>query len=319
MQITLQPKKMKPVQLENKYGIIIGLLILIVGLASSIDEFTKFLIAVFSDKNFLNWKSFLFLIMLSCFTIWFIMNHYWSKEYKEHQNTKFERDNYRDRLKFEENARLVDVVTGVPNMKSLELDLNEFFTKNRKVKQIQFILIDLRNFRKINRDYGFIKTNKVLRMIAQNIYKTMRRNEDMYKYPMSTSETGRSFLDKFYRIHSGGDEFAFIIEGDQSDAIGFVNRLAPRFAHEFTPMTTEILGKQEKLSFYSAIVQVSHRDEYDDIIERAHDCYNLAKESSSDFSLSWYPHDLEESLPDEGWKKKNYSIAREKFHVVLNT
>jgi GGDEF domain-containing protein len=245
------------------------------------------------------------------------MNHFWSKEFKEHQTTKFQRDNYRNKLKVEENERLVDIVTGVPNMKSLEQDLTEFFVEKRKAKELQFILIDLRNFRKINNTYGFMKTNKVLRMVAQNIYLTMRRNEDMYKYPMSDNKK-KGFFDKFYRIHSGGDEFAFIIEGDQSDAIGFVNRLVPRFVQEFSSLTKEILEKEEKLSFYSAIVQINQRDEYGDVIERAQDCYNLAKESNADFSLSWYPHTIEENIPDQGWKKKNYSNAREIFEVVLN-
>ena len=31
--------------------------------------------------------------------------------------------------------------------------------------------------------------------------------------------------EKFYRLHTGGDEFVFIVEGLQSDAIGFANRL----------------------------------------------------------------------------------------------
>lgn len=308
---------MKPVQLENKYGIVIGLFILIIGLITSVDKISKFMLEVFSDNNFLNWKSFAFILILICFIIWFLMNHFWGKEYKEHQKTKFERDNYLNKLKVEENERLVDLVTGVPNMKSLELDLSEYFGEKRKAKQIQFILIDLRNFRKINRDYGFMKTNKILRMVAQSIYVTMRRNEDMYKYPMS-NDSKKGFLDKFYRIHSGGDEFAFIIEGEQSDAIGFVNRLVPRFKNEFSSKTKSILGKKEKLSFYSAIVQVNHRDEYGDIIERAHDCYNLAKESDKDFALSWYPHDLEDAMPDSGWKRKNYLNARENFQVVLN-
>lgn len=308
---------MKPIQLENKYGIFIGILILIVGIITSIDKLLQFFIKTFSDNNFFNWKSFLFVAVLIFFITWFIMNHFWSKEFKEHQITKFERDNYFNKLKIEEQERLVDIVTGVPNMKSLEQDLAEFFKEKRKAKELQFILIDLRNFRKINKDYGFMKTNKVLRMIAQNIYITMRRNEDMYKFPISDRKKTK-FQDKFYRVHSGGDEFAFIIEGDQSDAIGFVNRLVPRFKEEFSSLTKDILGKKEKLSFYSAIVQVNHRDEYGDIIERAQDCYNLAKESDDDFALSWYPHDIEDRVPDKGWKKKNYSNAKNIFDVILN-
>ena len=306
---------MKPVQIENRYGIAIGLLIVIIGIVSSIDELYEFASHFFSDN--LNWKSLVSSVIASGFFIWFIMNYFWSKEYKEHQTTKFERDNYKSKLKTEENARLVDIVTGVPNMKSLQIDLSEYFTENRKAKEIQFILIDLRNFRRINKEYGFMKTNSILRMVAQSIYVTMRRNEDMYKYPMS-DDSKKSIIDKFYRIHSGGDEFAFIIEGDQSDAIGFVNRLVPRFIEEFSPKTEAILGKRENLSFYSAIVQVNNRDDYSDVIERAHECYNMAKDSDKDFAVSWYPHNLEDNLPDTGWKKKNYMNARQNFHVVLN-
>ena len=309
--------ELKPIQLENKHGVFIGFVILLIGIFASIDKVNKFIVNIFSDNQFLNWKTVLFITLLTAFIVWFIMNYFWSKEYKEHETTKFERDNYKNQLKREENKRLVDIVTGVPNMKSLEQDLENYFPKKGSPEKIQFILIDIRDFRRINEEYGFIKTNRVLRMIAQKIYTTMRRNEDMYKYPMSESRDNKSWFSKFYRIHSGGDEFAFIIQGDQSDAIGFVNRLLPRFKYEFSKETLDLLGKEEVISFYAAIVEVKHLDKFDDIIDRAHQCYNLAKNSRNDFAISWYPALTEEDVQEEGWQRNNYIKAKENFDVIL--
>ena len=124
---------------------------------------------------------------------------------------------------------------------------------------MQFILIDLKDFRKINRKFGFTKTNNLLRLICQTIYKKMRRNEDMYKY--FNGEDKKKADESFYRIYPGGDEFAFIIEGDQAEALGFANRLIDQFA-ALSKKTIEVLGEEIKLSFHCALIEMDSRDSF---------------------------------------------------------
>lgn len=309
---------MKPIAIKNTYGAIVGFAILMLVLIDYFDKGQKFFDVLFPNNEVLNWRFFVFSVIFSGLIVWFVLNHLWQKEFIDHQKTKFEKENLADEMKILENERLVDIVTGVPNILSLEKDISKHLLEKRKVKQLQFIFIDLRNFREINKKYGFMKTNKILRFVAQDIYQSMRRNEDMYKYPIHRKKgyDPSDELESFYRIHTGGDEFAFIIEGDQSDAIGFANRLVNKF-DSISEKAESILGKPEKLSFYAAIVEMSPRDEFEDIILRAKDCYRLAKESARDFAISWYPDDLEKQYPDGTRQHQNYKTARNLFDVRL--
>lgn len=309
---------MKPIAIKNTYGAILGFTVLVFVLIDYFDKGQKFYDVLFPKNEVLNWRFFTFSIILSGLIVWYILNDLWQREFVNHQKTKFEKENLAEEMKVLENERLIDIVTGVPNILSLEKDISKHLLEKRKVKQLQFIFIDLRNFREINKKYGFMNTNKMLRFIAQDIYQSMRKNEGMYKYPINREKGyGPSDeLERFYRIHTGGDEFAFIIEGDQSDSIGFANRLVNKF-EGISEKSENILGKHENLSFYAAIVEMSPRDEFEDIILRAKDCYRLAKESANDFAISWYPDDLEKQYPDGTRQYQNYKTARDLFDVRL--
>lgn len=305
---------MKPLSIKNTYGLIIGFIVTLFAIADYFDKGEKFVSLIFQDDEIWNWRFFLFAVIFVGLIVWYVMNNLWKKEYEDHQKTKFEKENLQDEMKVLENERLVDIVTGVPNLLSLEKDISKYLKQKRETKRLQFIFIDLRNFGEINKNYGFMKANVMIREIAQGIYKSMRRNEDMYKYPITNTDKLKQH-ESFYRIHTGGDEFAFIIEGDQSDAVGFSNRLVSKF-QKFSNDSVKILGKRENISFYAAIVEISPRDQFSDILNRAQDCYRLAKEGQQAFTISWYPFD-EEGKFDEGWKKQNYTKARELFEVVL--
>lgn len=178
---------------------------------------------------------------------------------------------------------------------------------------MQFILIDLKDFRKVNKKYGFNKTNDLLRNIAQTIYKKMRRNEDMYKYPISDNSKSNE-KESIYRVYPGGDEFVFIIEGDQADGIGFTNRLVSQF-EEISKKTELILGEHNKLSFHCAIVEMDKRDTFEDIFKKAEDCYRIAKEGTSDFTICWHPISIEALLSKDQKKKADYERARSLFEI----
>ena len=301
----------KPVEIELKFGLIIGLIIIATAIIGTIVKWKDFYALFIPNGTFLNWRFVFLLIFISVLAVWFIMNYFWQKEYQSHEITKKDRDNLKDALKISENERLTDVITGIPNSRSLQKDIDEYFHANRPYKRMQFIFIDLKDFRKVNSKFGFNKTNDLLRAIAQTIYKRMRRNEDMYKYSVSNKYEKESF----YRVYPGGDEFAFIIEGDQADAIGFSNRLVAQF-QELSKKTHQILGESINLSFHCAVVEMDPRDSFDDIFKKAEDCYRIAKEGKSEFNICWHPNKLEVMLSKDPKKKSDYERARNIFEVM---
>lgn len=304
---------MKPLDIKYKYGFFIALVVLLFALIGFIEKSLKFYeILVPPEETLPNWFIVFFFAIFSSTIIWFVMNHLWKKEHEEHQQARFERDNYFDQLKISENIRLTDVITGVPNLQSLENDIEIHFSQRKSEKKFQFILIDLKGFKKINDKYGFLKTNELLRAIAQTIYQKMRRNEDMYKYPMDAGEHKDGH---FYRIHTGGDEFVFIIEGNQPDALGFVNRLVKNDFEKLTKMTEQILGEYVKLSFHCAVVEMDPRDKVEDILRKSDECYILSKEGKRDFTICWHPINVEQKLK-KPWEVGIYKNTRELFEVL---
>ena len=316
MRVKPDHTSVKPIFTDAKFNII-GFIILISAVIGMIIKWKEFYDFFVPQGSPLNWKFFFLAIFIAIFSVWFIMNHFWKKEFDAHEITKKDRDNFMEELKISENERLTDIITGIPNSRSLEKDIEDYFSKNRFNKKMQFIFIDLKEFRKVNKKYGFTKTNDLLRTIAQSIYRRMRRNEDMYKYAISETKKP-SDHESFYRIYPGGDEFAFIIEGDQSDALGFSNRLVEQF-ETLSGKTKDILGEQLKLSFHCAVVEMDPRDSFEDIFKKAEDCYRIAKEGTADFSICWHPINIESLLEKDEKKKAVYDRTRRVFEVLTIT
>jgi GGDEF domain-containing protein len=304
----------KPIGIELKSGLIIGLVILATAIIGMIAKWKEFYDLFVPDGVLLNWRFVFALLVLTVLIVWFLMNYFWQREYDQHEITKKDRDNLMDALKISENERLTDVITGIPNSRSLKKDIDEFFSLKRPNSKMQFIFIDLKDFRNVNKKFGFNKTNDLLRAIAQTIYKRMRRNEDMYKFSIDANSDELK-RENFYRVYPGGDEFVFIIEGDQADAIGFSNRLAGQF-DELSGKTQQILGENITLSFHCAIVEMDPRDSFNDIFKKAEDCYRIAKEGNSDFTICWHPNSVESVLSKDPKKKSDYDRARKTFEVM---
>jgi GGDEF domain-containing protein len=307
--------KIHPVELTVKTGIIgfVVLLTALLGIAVKWEAFYNFFLP---DGKALNWRFVLLLAFVAALLVWFVMNDLWRREFAAHQKTKFECDNLRGLLSTSEKQRMTDVITGVPNRGQLENDLEDFFRDRESREQAQLILIDINNFREINRRFGFLKGDELLRMVAQDIYSSMRRNEDMYKHS-GVQGGDRALWKTFYRRYPGGDEFLFLIEGDQSDAIGFVvNRLYSTFKTALTNKAAEILKTDFPLSFHCAVAPVTKRDKARDVLERIEDCYMRAAEGKSPFTICWYPTDFEHRVPDGSFKKALYEKARKNFEVM---
>jgi|GEM_PF-7040911 len=98
-----------------------------------------------------------------------------------------------------------------------------------------------------------------------------------------------------FRVYPGGDEFVFVIYGDQCDAIGFSNRLVDIFK-QISEKTLDILGSKLPISFHCGIVNVYKQDTFETIFQRVEPCYFSAKKGNGDFTIYWYPNDYEKKL-----------------------
>lgn len=303
---------MKPLDLEinvsakNVLGIFFSLLLSITATIFASIHFQDILNFFFPDSH-ISWYLVYCLIALFVVITFLIMHHIWKKEYDAHQKTRYEKENLEIRLTNSEKRRLIDLITGIPNRVCLEKEIEKKFSKSNE--RIQIIFIDLKRFGEINNKYGQYKANQLLREIAQTIYTKMRRNEEMYKCPLGDSKTN------MYRVYPGGDEFAFVIFGDQSDAIGFSNRLVGLF-DQISKKTNTILGNEEKLSFSCGIVEMEKGDTYSDIEQKIDPCYINAKAGTKNKStIYWFPITIEKEISDNR-KKNEYSRARELFEVM---
>lgn len=329
--------RLKPISIELKFGLIIGLIIVITAVLAVFSEWNDFYKLFAPTGVLLNWRFVSLLIFISAFVTWFIMNHLWQREHNLNAKLELKKQetideyeikiknktdeydlkiqNLRELLRSSELEYLSDPITGIPNVRRLEKDFEKFFLNDAK-PLLQFVFIDLKNFGEINKTFLSQKTNKLIRYIAQDIYLGMRRNENMFKFPAS-EVTQKNVDGSFYRIFPGGDEFVFIIEGDQSEALGFINRLFDKFK-KLTDMSETILGSKRLLSFYCSIVQVDSKDRsFQDIFERAEICYRTVwTTAKANFAITWYPDDFERPLSKDERKASIYKRTKEIFEVI---
>jgi len=305
---------LRPLELGVRTGVI-GVIIAVTALLGFLMEWDEILAWLRKDGDWLNWRFVTILLICDALIVGFLFHELWKREYYDHRRTELDNENLRALLDESERQRMTDVITGVPNGSRLTADLDKFFADRPAGTQAQIILIDIRDFRKINREHGFLKGDQLIRNIAQEIYQSMRRNEYMYQHPALDNDS-RPRWKKIYRRYPGGDEFVFLIEGDQSAAVGFVvNRLVPDFRSLSNKHRSE-LGAGFELSFSCAIAPLLRNDTAIDALARVEDCFMRAAEGSEKFTICWSPTGYEKDLPADSYKKVFYEKARKLFQVM---
>ncbi len=241
-----------------------------------------------------------------------VMNQLWRIQFEKCAKIELERDNYFQRLTASEQARLMDFQTGLPNGEQFKKELESYYEGHPLAKAVQVAMIDIRNFKEINTNFGHDKADILLRRLAQNILKTMRRNESMYRYPDNQS---RAIPTNTYRRYNGGDEFLLLVEGDQVEALGFINRLHRMFT-ELTPLTIDWLGRTVPLSFLCSLVPFERADTSERVLEKLGQCYTVAAHSDKNFSICWFDESAESRMDKSDKLRRDiYKKTRELFDV----
>ena len=305
---------LRPLEFDVKTGVV-GTVVAVTALVGFIIKWDEFLEWLAPEGDLLNWRFFFVVVLCVAAVVGIIFHELWRREFLSRRRADLEIENLKRQLDISERERMTDVITGVPNGSSLTADLAKFFADRATGTLANIVLIDIKDFRSINSKYGFLKGDDVLRRIAQKIYKSMRRNEYMYQHP-ALDNPERARWKRVYRRYPGGDEFVFILEGDQAAAVGFV---VNRVLADFTELGRELrkdLGEEFRLSFHCAIAPLLRNDSADDALSRVETCYMRAAEGTSDFTICWSPVDFEATLPADSFKRRFYEKARESFEIM---
>jgi diguanylate cyclase (GGDEF)-like protein len=196
-------------------------------------------------------------------------------------------------LRDRDRLRLLDIVTGIPNQLKWEKDVKDLSGPERVQPRYQMIIIDLDNFREINRVYGYEKGDRVIKHFATSIFNTMRRDEHIYKNLVRGENAAPIKIEdhwqRIYRKYTGGDEFLLTVNGDQLEALGFLVRLERDLLPQINQRISEfILEREVKLSFHAGMCEWIQGDEPQHVLLRLEATLKKAFESSTS-RLYFYP------------------------------
>jgi len=260
---------------------------------------------IFPEGKILNIYSVSISLVLTNFLTFYIVYVYFYKEKEKHNMTKKELDRAEFLLADKKKKEVIDVYTGIPNERKFKIDI-----QNLQNSLYHVILIDLDNFGKINKKYGHDKGDKIMKLIAQSLYSSMRRDEEIYKREQKLQD---SFVKRIYRKYNKGDEFIFLIKGEQYEAIGFINRVKKDFK-KFSNQTEEILGEKLELDFHAAVSPIYPNEEFEIYYRRLHECFVLAAEEKHNKKIYWYSDECL-NYDNNDFRKRLYDEAETLFSL----
>ena len=112
-----------------------------------------------------------------------------------------------------ENSAVTDALTGLPNTRSLFVQLDSELARARRMNSPLLVLVlDLNGFKRINDVYGHVAGNKVLQNVAAGLRNCCREYD--------------------YVARMGGDEFVVILAGTTREAIAAKSHQYGQIAHD---------------------------------------------------------------------------------------
>lgn len=284
---------------------ILGALTVITALYSIIKDKDDLFAKLFPNGNTLNIYSVSLLITITNFITFYVIYVYYYSEKEKHKMTQKELNRAEFLLADKKKKEIVDVYTGIPNEKKFRIDI-----QNLSNTLHHLILIDLDNFGNINKKYGHDKGDKIMKLIAQSLYSSMRRDEEIYKREQKLQD---SFIKRIYRKYNKGDEFIFLIRGEQFEAVGFINRVKKEFK-KFSDQTEEIIGERIELNFHAAISPIYPNEQFEIYYRRLHECFVLAAEEKNNKRIYWYS-DEHQRFDSNDFRRRLYDEAERLFGV----
>ncbi len=236
------------------------------------------------------------------------------KVYSQNINLKMINDNLEAKVQDGEITKRTDFVTGIPNNRQFSEDLQRLSGLKADTK-FQLIFIDIVDFGRLNKEYGYPTADFIIKLFAQHVYEGMRRNETMYKFPIKEMNRANDLWRRAYRKYNGGDEFMILLGGDEADAVGFCVRLQRDVISKLNPRIQFDIIKDTKwkIKLTIGIVPVFVGESEADVIARAHEAMRVVTQPGSAQAIAWKSGKTEDDWPDGSWQHKVYKDARELF------
>ena len=209
----------------------------------------------------------------------------------------------RGQLRDRDRLRLLDIVTGIPNQLKWDKDIENLSKTDDPDPHYQMIIIDLDNFREINRAFGYEKGDQVIKDFARSIFNTMRRDEHIYKNLIRGENDAPIKIEdrweRIYRKYTGGDEFLLTVNGDQKEALGFLVRLTRDLLPQINERISKfILESEVALSFHAGMCEWIQGDEPQDVLQRLEGTLRKAMNSSTS-RLYFHPEKTAQQFENE--------------------
>ena len=292
--------------------------VLAVALGSVAATSASFAIFVFKDDQWwsatripISWVAVILVLTIAIFTVLTVVTALLLKDglsaLSFYRNKS---DNLDARLSQLKQVAFMDSITGMPNSRALEAEINQGEKSPRCL-----ILLDLVGFGQINKRFNHWRGDEYLRKFSQMVTLSSRRNETLFKrrpdkvlsdegfdHPHSNSiETVRAF-----RKNSGGDEFYILLEGTIVDGLGFLNRLGKR-TWEFEEMSRNVLGNRHEFRFHAGLVRLGDGEDFESANQRVSECLAVAMDKDSPSWLYWregdHPDTAESPIPQSVYQE----------------
>lgn len=253
------------------------------------------------------------LLLVILFGLYFFIDEI-ARERDERRKIEQLKDAALDQLRNNELMQQIDVVTRIPNQTKLKADLKIISARMRSGDEYQMIMLDLDSFGKINKRFGYQKGDDVIEYIAQSIYQSMRRNEVVYKRPIAGGIASDDLPRGIYRKYSGGDEFIFVLYGNEAEALGFLLRQTNDFEGKFQRHIEQIIPKETwHLKFRAGICPIYHNDTFEEVIHRVEDCLRKADLEGSKSRVYWHSRRVHSDFPENARDRGVYLSAEKRF------
>ncbi len=129
----------------------------------------------------------------------------------------------------------------------------------------------------------------------------------MKKY-IREQQLEKFFTKRIYRKYNKGDEFIFLLKGEQFEVVGFINRVKKEFK-KFSIQAEDILGKKIDLDFHVAISPIFPNEEFEIYDRRLYECFVLAAEEKNNRKIYWFLDEYK-LLPANDFRKRLYDEAK---------
>jgi diguanylate cyclase len=107
---------------------------------------------------------------------------------------EIEATTFRNHLEEQRERALIDTLTGLPNRAGLEKRMEEEYERwQRYGGELLLVMLDVDHFKRVNDQFGHLSGDKVLRLIAQQLSRRLRKSD---------------FIGRF-----GGEEFVILMPG----------------------------------------------------------------------------------------------------------